>query len=1166
MKRFIYLLITLLIVGCEKDFDHNEFNDSPIKFEAGIDDIKTRLSIDNHKFVWDEGDVIKIMCDNEFLMTYDCQPLAIKSIDITKINVDNEWKTQENENMYWNTRNINTNYKFFSFFPAKDSITVIDNDYIINLSIPENQIQKNDSVYRNDYDVLFAFNEVKKGGKLNLSFYHIFSMLELKLKGTSVVKSIQLKSDMDIVFDSIDYVISSENNEIKEIKYNKEGSQFVNLHLENEVQLTDSYKSFYFILTGKVNSIAKITLNYDEDKPTTIASIKKIKFDANNKYELELTDQEIDSVYVPTKHENDTIIALTPNTLSERIVEVKKDATRLGISGEISENDFLFIKENLTNLEYLNLKDCKITQNKNKKFAIPDRTFQNFSSLEYFWFPNNTDYIGDYVFSGAINTNMELPIGIKYVGKYAFSACKNIGGSITDIETFGEYAFYNCQKIWGTINAKNQLGDGVFYNCSLISGDLSKLSIKDHIEYTFYNCSKLVGKPNIKNVGQYAFYNCSKITGDISDIKKINNYAFYNCSKITGKIDNIEWIGDYGLYNCESVTGTYDNSKTEASSLKSLAGTGITEVNFTSKTGNDILYGEFENCMKLKTVKFDNLFIVNSKTLKNTTNLETVKIINCATIGDSLLMDKKLLKSVYIKRSFDLNNPIDLKTIDNSIIDTLKLENYKIINTSNKKNITVKNLIVTNPKTIGDRSFYLSKIDNLTINNIDTIGNQAFEGSKLKTIKITTSNLICKNNVFKNCTELTYFDVDKCSTVGDYFLTGTKITELKLPENLENIGSNAFERNGQITSITIPEKCYAFKENKNCFEKCLKLKTITLKYKNATTFHMDNIHSANSGDKIINIYNYSPIFGGNTFNNYCINQFHFYTNKIRSHTLKNDAATRNNGLIYFHESLNAIPENFYLGENKNSFDVKLYTKGDISYPKSSFLPEFVTSEIHILKGTTKISEKFIFKDFSTFNNYPYGRMKLFIEEGTTLTGIDKNISIGMLYRIFLVDIKTTNEIFNGKELKKFFNNIHHRYCLYLREGVTEIEKEYFEGSIYINNVYLPNGLTTIKKQAFKNTYLNKIRFPSSLRTLESESLDYTIIGYHNTGLYFNWLGNDQLISLSKMRSATGNKKLNIYIPLIDDEDEQLLYIYTKEYGNKYYNIKSGYTFDFYDEL
>jgi hypothetical protein len=122
-------------------------------------------------------------------------------------------------------------------------------------------------------------------------------------------------------------------------------------------------------------------------------------------------------------------------------------------------------------------------------------------------------------------------------------------------------------------------------------------------------------------------------------------------------------------------------------------------------------------------------------------------------------------------------------------------------------------------KAIGDYAFYCRNLTSVNLNEgLTYVGEFAFANTKLTEIELPQSLETIATAAFSE-TELTELNVN-CNTIGDKAFWGTPIETLSLGENVKVIGSYAFFKCQQLTSLEIPGTVesigdYAFNRCKN---------------------------------------------------------------------------------------------------------------------------------------------------------------------------------------------------------------------------------------------------------------------------------------------------------------------------------------------------------------
>ena len=300
-----------------------------------------------------------------------------------------------------------------------------------------------------------------------------------------------------------------------------------------------------------------IDFTYEAGKQSKF-TIKINKKKHSGEYEFILTDTEIvDWVadldpYGDEAKQYYVVHCEEAGTLEKKLAEAKKDPAKiknLKVMGKICAADFYFIRDNMSTLQGVNLKECDIVADSYGKGCneIPERAFEN-TLISTFVFPEYLTKIGD----------------------GAFYKCQNLSGEliIPDmVEEIGCDAFWKCQTLTSLslpINCKT-IGHSAFYYCTSLSGSLILPSTLKSIGYNaFRECSNLTGElvlpEGLEELGSCAFEGCSGFRGDLripESITKIESATFGRC-QFDGRLilhDGIKSIGD--INGSEPVFGRF---------------------------------------------------------------------------------------------------------------------------------------------------------------------------------------------------------------------------------------------------------------------------------------------------------------------------------------------------------------------------------------------------------------------------------------------------------------------------------------------------------------------------------------------------------------------------------------------------------------------------------
>ncbi len=242
-----------------------------------------------------------------------------------------------------------------------------------------------------------------------------------------------------------------------------------------------------------------------------------------------------------------------PGTLKDCITAAGKDYTKvknLKVTGSIDARDFYMMRDEMSVLQSLNLKEVTIAEYKDEwgdisgANQIPINAFYGKYTLVRFVLPDNITRIKACAFSGTnISGSLTIPNGV------------------TDIE--GE-AFYECSSLTGTLKLPKNLkfiGVAAFTGCSFI-GNLDIPALVTEIgDNAFEGCSGFTGNltlpDGLEQLGRGAFSECSGFTGSLTiphKIKKIEPYVFSRCGGLNGTLtlhDDIVEIREIAFAHCQ---------------------------------------------------------------------------------------------------------------------------------------------------------------------------------------------------------------------------------------------------------------------------------------------------------------------------------------------------------------------------------------------------------------------------------------------------------------------------------------------------------------------------------------------------------------------------------------------------------------------------------------
>lgn len=525
------LCLALLATGCSEDSlrSPNDNVDSrlPITLSAAYPAL-TRASDAG----FEDGNQMGV-----FVLDYsDNSRQDINGDDVHAANVrfkfngnDNTWSGAST--LYWTSND--TPADIIGYYPFVSSI---DNPSSVPFSISRQQDQTGDDNQMGGYeasDFLWAKAEkvMPTDSKVDLTFQHKMAGIRVTLQeGTGFADGEWAQLEKVIVVPGIlpNANINLANGEVGEAsgsrisvvpyKYNSDWRAVVVPQSvpagSNVIDITVDGVSYHLVkaeaityVSGKLNSF---TITVD-------------KRSGNDGYEFKLTDEAItawiDDVEFRDGIMRDYVVVNIEKrgTFSECIQKMGlKDAeiANIKIVGELDEQDFQYIRENLTYMKSLNLYDSEVFS-ENQSSIIPPNALSGLGQLNHIVFPKHLTIIGSCAFSGCgLMGDLIIPEGVTHIGTN--DSLSGIAGH------------------WGG-------GAGVFTDCFSLVGSLSLPSTLKFIEIAAFCRTSLSGEliipESVRFIGAIAF-DSTDFTSDLSlpsNIEEIGSGAFFRVP-LTGNL------------------------------------------------------------------------------------------------------------------------------------------------------------------------------------------------------------------------------------------------------------------------------------------------------------------------------------------------------------------------------------------------------------------------------------------------------------------------------------------------------------------------------------------------------------------------------------------------------------------------------------------------------
>ena len=295
------------------------------------------------------------------------------------------------------------------------------------------------------------------------------------------------------------------------------------------------------------------------------------------------------------------INCLEAGKLAETIEAEGYDLTKirnLKVVGNIDKRDFDTMRDGMTILEAINLKDAKIVSyedNEGNSYGedeIPHMAFYQKNSLSIFVFPAYIKTINGFSFMGtSLKGSLILPEGLETIYYGAFCEIKSLDGTLylpksldyiaddvfratslrgpliipDSVTNIGYAAFYKT-FFSGNLHLPSSLaflGGSAFCACPNFSGDLiipDNLEIipRQAFEHCYFDGNLVIGK-SVRRIDNGAFY-VSGFSGPLvlpNSLISIGDEAFQSCGFSSVSFpEGLLYLGKFAFYNNRELSGT----------------------------------------------------------------------------------------------------------------------------------------------------------------------------------------------------------------------------------------------------------------------------------------------------------------------------------------------------------------------------------------------------------------------------------------------------------------------------------------------------------------------------------------------------------------------------------------------------------------------------------
>ncbi len=643
---FLAIIGLFLTTACSEDldrYDHQNLYQKKIQISGNIDQIYTSRVNDGGFCNKDKVGI--------YITDYNGdQPSELKNEGNRADNIQHEYQESENkwiptQDIYW--KDSKTHIDVYGYYPYSEPSDVKSYAF----EVAQDQHSTDESGQMGGYessDFLWgkATNIAPTDQVINLAFRHKMANVRVLLEegtGFNQGEWAQLDKEVIVLNTVRKSTIDLSNGNVKAIggapeigilPY-KDFDKFCAIVVPQEIQAN---VDLFSITVGGISYKFQKDVNfvYEPGKQHNF-TIRINKKENTGEYEFIVGAESI------TAWENDNmshdavarayVIINVPDygQLEQSIALAKKDYSKLKnlkLTGKINADDFYFMRDKMTLLQALNIREVEVYGD-----HIPESAMKNKQSL----------------------MRLILPDKLKGIDPYAFEDCSNLVGSLIipeGVTQIGIAAFKGCKSMTGTLSLPSTL--------EKIDGE--------YLMGAFIRCGfsgKLILPEQLKSIGESAFEECLNLTGELrlpDNLEALGNRAFINCVGLTGSIHiphKIKHIGNsaFAFTGVKGYQGNFNGTLKLPKGLISIAssafmGTGLRgELNLPD--GLIIIPDQaFKGCDFSGELKIPStVSVIGSESFANNWRLTGDLIIpkDVQSIGSSAFMNCKGISSIIFE-------------------------------------------------------------------------------------------------------------------------------------------------------------------------------------------------------------------------------------------------------------------------------------------------------------------------------------------------------------------------------------------------------------------------------------------------------------------------------------------------------------------------------------
>ncbi len=438
-------------------------------------------------------------------------------------------------------------------------------------------------------------------------------------------------------------------------------------------------------------------------------------------------------------------------------------------------------------------------------------------------------------------TTVTLPSTVTSLPSSCFSGCKNLTSiDLGGVTTLSASCFVNCGFTSIDSSVITSLGTSSFKSCtSLVSVNLPNVSSVTSSCFSACTALETVTFASVTSFGSGSFSGCTSLTTvNAPQASSISSTAFSGCTQLTTlNTSTITSLGNRAFLDCELIT-SFDISGLSEIGYAAFAGTGIPDM---MCIGSTIYYipsslTEVELPEGIDTIGGGAFYGI---TMDSYTVPDCITSINDygfygSNIGQFYISDSvSLLGSYafyYCENITSIRLPAELSYIGDhtfdyctslpsiDIPDTVNyVGTYSFANCTILDNVVLPDILTSvgtymfkncyalttidlgGVTTFGDYMFQnCTSLESIVLPEGSTPGTYMFSGcTSLSSVTLPSDLTEIPQYMFKDCSSLTSIDLEGITSIGNYALSGTGITELTVPASLEYDGL------GKISSTSL---------------------------------------------------------------------------------------------------------------------------------------------------------------------------------------------------------------------------------------------------------------------------------------------------------------------------------------------------------------------------